>query len=379
MAVFYAMGDALVGRNELHAKIGTGELKHFQEALAKKPNEAKLNLLTGTATAKNIVGSFDRGNGSPIDFEEIGIGKPLTVQIRHIYTGNKAEGFWGDKDMLVTSAMRSISTYDAAPRAVNYLVRSAQNNRNFRTVNATEKGTPLICYSPSLTQPSSVVTVEVMFSGFPKETFDAVAQAFNSASSIPVFVPASGYLVAAGLAMKLAGNIGKSLVDGTPALRRTEEITFVTPGSNKATANFILLISDEVSDQTLANYKVTAKGTLARMDDENKLYDGEYPYVIICLDGREVDEYKMFSPTAATAAQLDKFYNINDGSSQPLGTIIDALKLYNDMKFREKASNVAEKLKGMVKGSDEYNNMLVQFQAYVSNIGTKELKPSELT
>ena len=131
-----------------------------------------------------------------------------------------------------------------------------------------------------------------------------------------------------------------------------------------------------MSDQILANYKVTPKGMLARMDDENKLYDGEYPYVIISLDGREVDEYKMFSPTAATAAQLDKFYNINDGSSQPLGTIVDALKLYNDMKFREKASNVAEKLKGMVKGSGEYNNMLVQFQAYVSNIGTKELKPS---
>jgi len=378
MAVFYAMGDALVGRNELHAKIGTGELRHFQEALAKKPNEAKLNLLTGTATAKNIVGSFDRGNGSTIDFEEIGIGKPLTVQIRHIYTGNKAEGFWGDKDMLVTSAMRSISTYDAAPRAVNYLVRSAQNNRNFRTANAMERGTPLICYSPSLTQPSSVVTVEVMFSGFPKETFDAVSQAFNSASSIPVFAPASGYLVAAGLAMKLARSIGKSLVDGTPALRRTEEITFVTPGSNKATANFILLISDEVSDQVLANYKVTSKGMLTRMDDESKLYDGEYPYVVISLDGRAVDEYKMFSPTAATAAQLDKFYNINDGSSQPLGTIVDALKLYNDMKFREKASNVAEKLKGMVKGSEEHNNMLVQYQAYVNNIGTKELKPSEL-
>ncbi|MCS6265144.1 MAG: hypothetical protein H8K11_15425 [Nitrospira sp.] len=378
MAVFYAIGEALVGKNELHAKIGSGELRQFQEALSKKPNEAKLNLLTGTATAKNIVGSFDRGNGSQIGFEEIGIGKPLTVQIRHIYTGNKAEGFWGDKDMLVTSAMRSISTYDAAPRAVNYLVPSAQNNRNFRTVNATEKGTPLICYSPSLTQPSSVVTVEVMFSGFPKETFDAVAQAFNSASSIPVFAPASGYLVAAGLAMKLAGNIGKSLVDGTPALRRTEEITFVTPGSNKATANFILLISDEVSDQILANYRVTTKGILARMDDENKLYDGEFPYVVISLDGREVDEYKMFSPTAATAAQLDKFYNINDGSSQPLGTIVDALKLYNDMKFREKASNIAENLKAAVKGSEQYNNMLVQYQAYVNNIQTKELKPSTL-
>jgi hypothetical protein len=80
------------------------------------------------------------------------LGKPLTVQLRHIYTGNKAEGFWGTKDMLVASAMKSISTYDAAPRAINFLVPKTKNNRNFRAVDATDKGTPIICYSPSLPQ-----------------------------------------------------------------------------------------------------------------------------------------------------------------------------------------------------------------------------------
>lgn len=379
MAIFYAIGNALVGKSEVHEKIGTGKLQQFQKLLESQPGDARLDFLSGKATSGNILSSYVTEDGTPIGFEPIGIGKPLTVQIRHVYTGSKAVGFWGTKDMLVASAMKSISTYDGAPRAVNFLVAESKNNRNFRTVDATDKGTPLICYSPSLAQPSSVVTVEVMFSGFPKETFDAVSQAFSAAAGIPVFAPATGYLVAAGIVTKLLGNIGKSLSDGTPALKRTEEITFITPGSRKAIANFALLISDEVPEKLLAAYKVNNTGALVSVDDDSRLYNGEYPYAVISLDGRENDEFKSFATTAASAAQLDKFYNINDGSSQPLGAIVGALELYNDMKFRDKAMSVAGKLKTMDKNSDEYKNLFSQYEAYVNNIGSKELKPPPLS
>jgi hypothetical protein len=376
MAIYYAYGDALVSTDEIRSKVAEGKLQLFQKDLLSQSKDAKLEFWSGTATAENVLRSFAPDpTKPPIGFEPVGIGKPLSVQIRHIYTGNKAHGFWGDKDMLVASAMKSISTYDAAPRAVNFLVAKTSNNKNFRTVDATDKGTPLICYSPALAQSSSVVTVEVIFSGFPKETFEAVGQAFSSAASVPVFAPASGYLVAAGIVTKLLGNIGKSLSDGTPALKRTEEITFVTPGSDTAVAHFALLISDEAPPSVLNQYKVNSKGALALVNDENHLYDGQYPYAVISLDGHQNDDFKAFAPAAASAAQLDKFYNIHDGSSQPLGTLVDALKLYNDMKFREKASNAAERLTGMDKNSEEYKKLLAQYNAYSNNIGTKELKP----
>jgi len=378
MALYYAFGDALVSKDELHTKIGEGKFQKFQRQLISREPTAKIEFLFGTATAKNVLRSFLADSGEPIGFEPIGIAKPLTVQIRHIYTGNKAEGFWGTKDMLVASAMKGISTYDAAPRAINFLVPKTKNNRNFRAVDATDKGTPLIFYSPSLAQSSSVVTVEVMFSSFPKETFDAISQAFSAASGVPVFAPASGYLVAASIVTKLLGNIGKSLVDGTPALKQTEEITFTTPGSDVAVGGFCLLLPGEAPASLLQDYKINKKGALARVANENELYDGEFPYAVLSLDGRENDEYKPFAPTAATAAQLDKFYNINDGSSQPLGVLVDALKLFNDMKFREKATSLSDKLKGLDKNSDEYKNLLAQYNAYIGNIGTKELLPPPL-
>ncbi len=377
MAIYYALGHALVSTDEIRARTADGSLPKFRAKVARGEADAKLDFAFGRATAANLVRGFvAKADGQPIGFKEIGIGKPLTVQIRHLYTGDKAEGFWGNKDMLVASAMKSISTYDAAPRAVNFLVPKARNNRNFRSVDATDKGTPLICYSPSLSQLSSVVTVEVMFSGFPKETFEAVAQAFGAAAGVPVFAPASGYLVAAGIVTKLLGNIGKSLSDGTPALKQTEEITFGTPGSSEGAAGFALLISDEVESSVLQEYKVGSQGALARVDDESKLYDGKHPYATISLDGRENEEWKEFGPTAASAAQLDKFYNINEGNSQPLSTLVDALKLYNDMRYRDKALHSAERLQAMDKNSEEYKELFAQFNAYIANIGMKELRPA---
>jgi hypothetical protein len=368
MAIFYAIGNALVGTDEMRNKVAEGRWRKFRQELAQGNRGAKLEFTSGIARRKDV---------EPIGFEPIGIGKPLTVQLRHIYTGTKSKGLWRRKDMLVASAMKSVASYDAAPRAVNYLVEKAKNKANFRAVAATDKGTPLICYAPSLAQASSVVTVEVMFASFPKETFTALSQAFSAAAGIPVFAPASGYLVAAGIVTKLLGTVGKSLWDATPALKRTEEITFVTPGSTEAVARFALLISDTVETAVLKNYQVNKQGALVRVDNETKLYDGEYPYVVISLDGHgdPTGELKKFSPTAAAAAQLDKFYNISDGTSQAVGSLAEALKLFNDVKFREKALELTEQLEDLDKASTEYKNLELQLKACVANINTKELRP----
>jgi hypothetical protein len=308
--------------------------------------------------------------------EPIGLGRPLTVQIRHVYSGDQSHGFWGDKDMLVASAMKSIAAYDGAPRAVNFLVEKAEQNRNFRTVDATEKGTPLVCYSAALAQTSSVLTVEVMFDSFPDEMFAAVGQAFSAAAGLPVFAPASGYLSAAGLVTKLIGSLGKALTNGTPALKRTEEITFVTPGSIAAEAGFRLLIGDNAPSTLLDHYTLNAAGALVKKSDGKTLYSGPETYAVISLDGRENDEYNGFTPAAASAALLDKFYNINDGSSRPIGLLQQALALYNDVVFRDKATAAAKKLGKIAdKESKAYQDLKTQLEAYIANISTEALKP----
>lgn len=371
MAIYYSFGDALVGQEELRTKVALGKLAPFMESLVRGDKGVSLEFTTGKATTESVL------EGPIIGFEPIGIGKPLTIQIRHLYTGNKARGFWGNKDMLVASATKGTASFAAAPRALNFMVPQSANNQNFRAVAATDKGTPLIYYSPALAASSSVVTIEVMFSSFPKEAFDALSQAFSAAAGIPVFAPASTYLMAGGILTKLIGGLGKSLVDGTPALKQTESIDLISPGSRQAVAQFVLLISDAAQESVLERYSLNNEGALALKTDEKRPYDGEFPYAVISLDGRENDEYKNFAPTAASAAELDKFYNIHDGASQPLGTIVDALKLYNDMKFLEKAKGFSTKLNGLPDGSAERATLQAQYDACVKNIMTPELQPKK--
>jgi hypothetical protein len=377
MAVYYAIGQALVSHDELRVRAASGDLPTFFKQARAGASKARIDFLHGTATGGALRGMRAPRSRAPIKPVPIGLGLPLTVQIRHVYTGDQAHGFWGDKDMLVASAMKSIATYDGAPRAVNFLVQKAKQNRNFRAVDATDKGTPLICYSPSLAQSSSVVTVEVVFDSFPTEAFAAVAQAFSAAAGLPVFAPAGGYLAAAGIVTKLAGNIGKTLSNGTPALKRTEEITFVTPGSNTAEAGFCLLIADSVRTSVLNDYTLSDVGALVRKDDSKTLYDGGETYVVISLDGRENDDFKSFAPTAASAALLDRFYNIGDGASQPLGQLQAALTLYNDMTYRDKALNAAAKLAKVAdRTSRAYLDLKAQYDGYVGNITHEVLKPT---
>jgi hypothetical protein len=379
MAIFYGLGDALVSNDELQNSAAQGKLQKLQSALISKSSDVHLEFMFGDATGENMARSFVNEQGEVIDFHPIGIGKPLTVQIRHVYTGNSAEGFFGSKGMLVASAMKSMAMYDAAPRAINFLLEDVKNNQDLRTVDAVNKGTPLICYTPALSQSSSIVTIELMFDSFPKETFDAISKAFGTAAGIPIFVPMSAYLVAAGIVTKLLGNVGKSLANGHPALRRTEEITFITPGSEIAVAHFALLIADDVETSVLQNHKISSRGMLVRSDTQGpreEPYSGPHPYIVISLDGRENDDLKGFVPAAASAALLDRFYNINDGNSQPLAQLIEGLKLYNDLKYREKAVAASEKMTGYAKDSREYKDLLAHYNAFRSNIGNDLLKPA---
>lgn len=371
MAIYSTIDDVLVSQDELNRRASAGQLRRLQTH-----RDATVELRHGVA--RNRAGGARRRAtaASPIIPVPIGLGRPLTVQIRHVYTGDQAHGFWGDKDLLVTSAMKSVAAYDGAPRAVNFLVHKAKQNRNFRAVDATEKGTPLVCYTPALAHSSSVLTVEVVFDGFPDEMFAAVGQAFSAAAGLPVFAPASGYLAAAGIVTKLLGGVGKALINGTPALKRTEEVTFVTPGSMAAEAGFRLLLADDAPATLLDHYTLSAEGALVKKSDGRTLYDGPETYAVISLDGRENDDFKGFTPAAASAALLDKFYNINDGSSRPIALLQQALSLYNDMVFRDKATAASRKLSRIAdKQSQEYKDLQALVEAYIANISAAELKP----
>ena len=376
MPIYYALGDALVTEDELVEKKILGKFGQFSKALKTQPASAKLEFSTGVLTADNLLNTVILASGKTVKFEPIGPGKPLSLEIRHIYTGKYPKGnvFDRTKDMLATSAMKSLSTFNAAPRAVNFMQRNIKAGNHLSNPSATEQGTPLIHYTPALTERNTVLTLEIGFDEFPNEIFDTVGSAFSQAAGIPLFVSVSTYLLAAGAITKLLGDIGSRVFDRAPVFRATEALTFLRAGDEPPEADFRLITQEDADLSLLENFKVGADGLV---DSSGKQYNGDMPYIVISLDGREYDEYKDFAPTAASAAILERFYSIRDGQEQALGPLLDALKLYNDWSFRRKADALGKELESLATDSPEYEKKKAEYDALVANILDDLLKPKE--
>ena len=375
MAIYYAVGDAFVTTEELYEKQASGQLSGFREVFAQDRTRARLEFATGALTGTNLRSSVAAFSGEPTPFEPIGPGKPLTIEIRHVYTGRFPQPFLLDKrkDMLVTTAIKSSASFNAAPRAVNIVQKNVAAGHNVKNPAATGNGTSLVYYSPALTETNTLLTVELGFDEFPDELFGIVAQALTQAAGIPLFVSASAHLLTASAITKLAGRLGSLMFDRSPVFQATEPLSFLRPGDLPPQADFRLITPAKARSELLKDFTIGRGGEL--VDAGGNAYAGSIPYVIISLDGRKNDQYADFAPTSASAALLEKFYSLRDGGEQPLGPLMDALKLYNDVKFRREADRLAAEIERLEEGSVERKEKEAQREAALANIVDELLKP----
>lgn len=373
MAVYYAVGDALVTHEELTAR--ADELTDFAESVDRGAVAAEVAFSTGSLSHSNAVTTFTDHEGSSTPFTPVEMGKPLAVELRHVYTGRypRKTLFDSTKDLLVTSAMKGIAVYNAAPRAVN-VMRQNVGKHTYVVPRAVDNGTALMFYTPALTAPSSTLTVEMVFDEFPQPTVDALGGAISSTAAIPVFAPAAAYLLAAGSLVKLGSKAAESLFDGQVVFSANHELGFRRPGVAAPVADFRLLTDEKLDPQTLKDYKVGPTGRLVHVESGAE-YAGDEPYVVISLDGAEVKEYESFIPTAASADLLKRFFGIGEGKEQPVDMLVDALKLYNDFQFRNKADALKKRLDGLKEGTEEHKKARAEYDALVKNILSDILKP----
>lgn len=112
----------------------------------------------------------------------------------------------------------------------------------------------------------------------------------------------------------------------------------------------------------------------------NKLYDGREPYIVLSLDGKARPEWEGFSPTAASATLLGKFLDVKDGAETVLDSFVDAMKLFNDSKYRALADQARSKLAQITDANaPEAQELKSRYQALIANILTDTMKPPPLT
>ena len=194
------------------------------------------------------------------------------------------------------------------------------------------------------------------------------------AAGLPVFASASFYLLAAGTITKIIGKAGESIFDGNIVFKVTEEISFERPGVKIPAAGYRLLTQDNFDSSILKDYSINADGML--VNAKGKKYNGDYPYLVISLDGKENSDYNSFTPTAMSASLLDRFYNVKEGKETSIDLLMDSLKLYNDWTYRKKADDLQQELGSLDKNSDRYKKLLEKYQATVANITNPVFRPA---
>lgn len=370
MALYHAIGSALATMDEVQYRE-----KLLQKFHAGETDEVEFIYGKVSRNDQNqaLVGDDEEDGTTP--FTEIGIGKPLLAQIRHVYRGKYPKGRNSkNKEMLVTSAMKSVSQFNAQPRAINFLTGEIKSRKGFSYVSATDQGTPIIYYSPALTVGESVITIEVGFNNFDSRFLNEIGGFLQSAGSIPAFLAHSTHLVGAGFVAKLIGKIGERFREKGPDFDETEPVNFTTAGTHVSLAGFKVITPGDFPSSLLKDFKVNARGELH--SESGEIYDGSIPYVTISLDGAEREDLNSFEQTQASAALLADYFAIREGNQLNLDVVLEGLQLYSDLKFRDKADSIKEKMEEIGEPEDpEYKKLKEKYDALIKNIQEEKLKP----
>jgi hypothetical protein len=381
MAVFRVLDDRVVSEVEFQS-LGeeTRELTKGAALLAHREALARDVREIGEAAPRGRPRLASATRGAPIDFTPIGLGVPLSILIAHVYTGKYPRSWTGGdgkKSMLVTSACKDHSVFNATPRALNFLREGVKPKDHFNAPPANTNGTRVVYYSPAVTSDALVATFEIAFHDMAPDLIKKLGEAAGAAAGIPVFLPATGYLLAGSQLLKLASNVVGTWLNGDAVMSETVTFNFATAGEAAAEADF-RIVAPQGFDASGLRYE-PGLGLVSRQTGDK--YDDDKPYIVLIVDGAQKKNLETFAPTVATAGILERFYRTGDATSTSIDSMIDAMKVVSDMRFREQAIALAADIRELPANTPAATRqrMLDEFTALTRNIGDQSLRPATPT
>ena len=310
-------------------------------------------------------------------FKEIGIGKPLLVQIYTMYTGKHPSKFGlGAPRLLVSSTVKeaksAVST--KTPKAVNQLVNQIKDNQ-YLHIDPANIGTPYVYYSPAMVEQKIDISISFDIKKFDDKLFEQLSNALKSAGALPVFAPASVYLFSASSVINFGKGLGKIFIEDEGYMNGVLNIEFNGPfGAFLPKWYCICNTADENEFKELNLFKDNKNHVFLGKSEDEK-YDGDAPYVIVVVDGRKNDSLNGFQPLIASAEILEDFYG-NDPGENVTQVITDAMSLYNDLIHNKAAMEIKGKIAELDpdKDREKIEELLKLFNGYNANIQETKLK-----
>jgi len=306
------------------------------------------------------------------NFTPIGTGKPLTVEVAHVYTGKYPGTILGSSPMLITSSVKNLDETGASAEAVNFLIKKVGKRSNFSGPPADAQGTRLISYVPAVTAVSTTVTLNLVFENFPDAAFDEIGSVFSGVAQLPIFLTQSPYLIGAGSILKVVQDIGDAIFNGRPNFNPTFTVNFSDIGPATDAGYEVYFKSKDDTDAANKNFTFVPNQGL--IDPRtNAPYDGDAPYFVIAIDGAERPSLKGFAPLAATANILSTFFNIKDGGSIPVNDILNVFKAKNDVDYGKRALSAKAAIAAAQAAGQDTTALQQQLKADLADIQDQDL------
>ena len=371
MAVFRVLGDQLVSETEYAAK-APELVRAMHSTLESLDPGPSIALESGELFSFAPVSAVPSAGGAPTAFTPIRFGSPVTIDIRHVYSGKvgSSGGFLGGGtgDIAVVSGVKEWSAFKASARALNWVATKKGKRTNLPRPGALKDGTPIIAYQKAIATKQLVISVELAAASREDSILDVLGQAFTAAAQIPLFLPYSGALLAAGQIVPAAGKLLKSISGGRSQWDATEELNFGVAGLPDADAGYRVIASGNSGLEGLRFRPGTGL-----IDANGTAYDGEQPYVVVAVDGAPQTELENFTAMVTSAEVMKRFHMGESGQTPIVDDLLDLMTIISDVKFREEAVALKDKMEAMA--AEEKAKAQTRYDALVKNIIKSELKP----
>lgn len=375
MAILAAVGKTLVGLEELDAAAEDPGLVEFLESPEPDPG-FELDVGDSTMLAGTELVETHDAVSTTVPFEGVGIGKPLTLMLEQVYIGDYPDTMqWvpGAQrgDVVVTSANKKLSSFDAAPRAIHLLEAGADRRSKLRA-KATHQGSPLVYYSPAVTDDSLLFTFEMSVDReVDQKVGSDLGAAFTAAGALPVFAPSAPFLIAAGIAIPIATKAIGLLAAPSTFFEATHELAFDRPGLRTFQAGAFVSLP-EGSEAEFAGYSLD-KETYVLRDADGVEYSGPVPYLVISADGTEQEQYKEWAAQAMSAALVDRYFGGAGALTSGLKMVQESLTLFNDVHYQRQAVETKRRADAETDATKKAA-LLKQYETFKKNVTNPELK-----
>lgn len=365
MAVYRIFGEHLISEGEFAVK-GAEVTRLVAAGSGAQPS---ITLDNGGVLSFAAV---DVGQGDAVAFPAVAYGKPMTIDIRSVYTGNVGSKslFDGTGDIAVVSGVKDWSSVKASARGLNFVASKTGRHALLAGPDALSDGTRLVAYQKAVATAQVVASFEIVAAPPDPVLLTKLGGAFTAAAGVPLFLPYAGALLAAGQLVPLAGSLIDAIGARSPGWHQSAELSFDLPGYAPVAADF-RLVAPATSDLQKLRYRAN----VGLIDRDDRLYTGDEPYVVIAVYGGERPELEGFTPGVVAADMARRFYPSKTGVATGLDDVLEIAKVASDWRFNRQATDLQARI---AKTTDAValEQLKRQLSAVLANIVEPALVPA---